>query len=265
MGGKGTQNAGTCTGVVIVVENLETLTVALQYASVPKFCHATDSRLIQDISTSCLPLVCQLFATRLPLVCHCCTAKTFGKRGKTWETQWSVNTRVPCPNMSNRTTPQGTSGWQVMDFEIASWSQPPCRMHTAGNTTWSTCQCAAHEHGTHGIQRDSLSPAWTLACLGVPTGLCHRRFATQISSDMTDMTSRLQKIQLADCLLGNDSCTHQRWLLNVSICYFNQCPLYPSFCVPRDVSVQGWFRTMFELCSFWRFNLGNCTSWWCFM
>jgi hypothetical protein len=66
MGGKGTQNAGTCTGVVIVVENLETLTVALQYASVPKFCHATDSsdsRLIQDISTSCLPLVCHLFAT----------------------------------------------------------------------------------------------------------------------------------------------------------------------------------------------------------
>ena len=32
--------------------------------------------------------------------------------------------------------------------------------------------------------------------------------------------------------------------------YFNQCPLYPGFCVPRDVSVQGWFRTMFELCSF---------------
>ena len=31
--------------------------------------------------------------------------------------------------------------------------------------------------------------------------------------------------------------------------YFNQCPLYPGFCVPRDVSVQGWFRTMFELCS----------------
>ena len=47
--------------------------------------------------------------------------------------------------------------------------------------------------------------------------------------------------------------------------YFNQCPLYPGFCVPRDVSVQGWFRTMFELCSFWRFNLENCTSWWCFM
>ena len=91
MGGKGTQNAGTCTGVVIVVENLETLTVALQYASVPKFCHATDSRLIQDISTSCLPLVCQLFATCLPLL-HC---KNFWEKGKNMGN--AVKCQHPCP------------------------------------------------------------------------------------------------------------------------------------------------------------------------
>ena len=33
----------------------------------------------------------------------------------------------------------------------------------------------------------------------------------------------------------------------------------------RTRLVSNYVRTMFELCSFWRFNLGNCTSWWCFM
>ena len=48
---------------------------------------------------------------------------------------------------------------------------------------------------------------------------------------------------------------YQSYLISTSVLYI-QASVFPGTCP---------YKVGFELCSFWRFNLGNCTSWWCYM